>query len=58
VPKCFILVNVFVNCVLILVHEMTWIKISKSTCWSSFDYFNSKNGKSVRVFQSLEHSNS
>jgi hypothetical protein len=22
-------------------HEMTWIKISKSTCWSSFDYFNS-----------------
>jgi hypothetical protein len=39
VPKCFILVNEFVNCVIIRAHEMTWIKISKSTCWSSFDYF-------------------
>jgi hypothetical protein len=34
VPKCFILVNALVNCVVILAYEMTWIKISKSTCWS------------------------
>jgi hypothetical protein len=26
VPKCFILVNAFVNCVVILAHELTCIK--------------------------------
>jgi hypothetical protein len=26
VQKCFILVNVFVNCVVILAHEINWIK--------------------------------
>jgi hypothetical protein len=27
VPKCFILVNAFVNCVVILAHKMTCIKL-------------------------------
>jgi hypothetical protein len=27
VPKCFILVNTFVNCVVILAHKMTCIKL-------------------------------
>jgi hypothetical protein len=35
------LVNAFVNYVVTLAQEMTWIKISKSTYWSSNDYFNS-----------------
>jgi hypothetical protein len=32
VPTCFILVNVFVNCVVILAREISYIKINKSTC--------------------------
>jgi hypothetical protein len=27
VPKCFILVNVFVNCIVILAHKITCIKL-------------------------------
>jgi hypothetical protein len=50
VPKCFILVNAFVNCVVILAHEMTWIKkLVSQLVGPHWIILTLTNGKSVRV---------
>jgi hypothetical protein len=41
VPGTIIVVDVLLIVYVNSRHEMTWIKISKSTCWSTFDCFNS-----------------
>jgi intracellular septation protein A len=58
VPKCFILGNAFVNCVVILAHEMTWIKFISRLVGPLLFVFTLTNGKVLGQFKSLEHDNS
>jgi hypothetical protein len=53
VSKCFILVYAFVNCVVILAHEMTWIKFISRLVGPHFIILTLTNSKSVKTNYSL-----
>jgi hypothetical protein len=58
VPKCFILVYAFVNCVVILTHEITCIKLVSLLVGSHLVILTLTNVKMLEWFKSLERGNS
>jgi hypothetical protein len=58
VPKCFILVNTFVNCVVILAHKMTCIKLVSLLVGPKLIVLTLTNGKVLEWFKALERGKS